>query len=233
MQPIDWASRALAKGMLPGFIVGLIVGGVGSRVAMRVMAMTSPAARGFETDFGATVGEITPGGTLFLLIAGGVVGMMGGIVYVAVRPLLVGNAWVKGLLFGGVLLALAGAFLVSPTNPDFVILSPAGLAVAMFSALPVLFGVLFVPLAERLEPAIVGARRSALVILPVLVGLVPLVLLGGVGLIVVAGSLIVWAIGGSIGARGQRVLRSAGYVVLGAVILWRGAAFVDAVTEIL
>ncbi len=40
------------------------------------------------------------------------------------------------------------------------------------------------PLAERLEPVIAGVRRPVLVIVPALVGLVPMMLLGGLGLIV-------------------------------------------------
>ena len=55
-----WTSTRLAVGMLPGLVVGVIVGGLGSRLAMRVMAMTSvDAAIGLETDFGATIGDIT------------------------------------------------------------------------------------------------------------------------------------------------------------------------------
>ena len=233
MEFLEWASRTLAKGMLPGLIVGLVVGGVGSRLAMRVMALTSVAsARGLETEFGATVGEITLGGTMFLVVAGGVLGMVGGIAYLPVRRLLPGAAWVKGLIFGALLLALAGRFLVSPTNPDFVILSPAGLAVTMFAALPVLYGLLFVPLAERLEPMVASIRRPALVIVPVVVALVPLTLAGGLGLIVIAGSLLVWLIGDSIAAKERRALRVAAYVVVGALILWRGAAFISAVAAI-
>ena len=231
---LEWASRTLAKGMLPGLIVGLVVGGVGSRLAMRVMALTSVAsARGLETEFGATVGEITLGGTMFLMVAGSVLGMVGGIAYLPVWRLLPGHAaWVKGLIFGALLLALAGRFLVSPTNPDFVILSPAGLAVTMFAALPVLYGLLFVPLAERLEPMVASIRRPVLVIVPVIVALVPLMLAGGFGLIVIAGSLLVWLIGDSIAAKERRALRVAAYVVVGALILWRGAAFISAVAAI-
>jgi hypothetical protein len=186
---LGWASRTLATGMLPGLITGLIVGGVGSRVAMRVMAMTSPAARGAETDFEATVGEITPGGN--------------------------------------------GSFLVSSDNPDFVILTPAALAVAMFAALPLVYGLVFVLLAERLEPMITGVRRPVLLIVPVVVGLLPLILLGGAGLIVIAGVILVWAIGDSIGARQRHVLRYAAYVLVGALVVWRGVVFITGVAEIL
>ncbi|HEY3211381.1 MAG TPA: hypothetical protein VGL18_16630, partial [Actinomycetota bacterium] len=235
MDFLEWASRTLATGMLPGLIVGLVVGGVGSRLAMRVMTLTSePAARGLETDFGATVGRITSGGTLFLLIAGSVLGMAGGIAYVAIRRLLPGRGWVKGLVFGALLLALAGRILISPDNPDFLILSPAGLAVAMFSALPILYGLLFVPLHRRLEPKIAGVRGPVLVIItPVLVGLLPLVLLGGFGVLVIAGSLLAWVFARSIGEREQRVLRLAGSALVAGLAIWRGALFVSGVADIL
>jgi hypothetical protein len=231
---LEWATRSLAKGMLPGLVAGLIVGGVGSRLAMRIMALTSaPAARGLETDFGATVGEITVGGTFFLLIAGSVLGMAGGILYLAIRRLLPGNWWLEGLVFGLLLLALAGRVLVDPGNSDFVILSPAGLAVAMFAALPILYGLLFVPLQRFLELKIAGVRRPALLIVAVAAALLPLVLLGGLGLIVIAGSLLVWVLMNSIGEREKRLLRQAGYALLVGLVVWRGAVFVSGVTKIL
>lgn len=230
---VGWASRALATGMVPGLIAGLVAGGVGSRVAMRVMALTSaPAARGLKTDFGATVGEITPGGTVFLLIAGSVLGMLGGIAYLAVRRLLPGRGWVRGLVFGTLLLALVGRLLISPDNPDFLILSPAGLAVAMFAALPILYGLMFVPLQRRLEPVIAGVRNPALVLAPVLVGLIPLVLLGGLGVLVIAGSLLAWALGRSIGEQTRRMLRIAGSVLVAALAIWGGLLFVSGVADI-
>jgi hypothetical protein len=229
----EWASRTLAFGMLPGFVAGLIVGGFGSRLAMRVMALTSPAARGFETDFGATIGKITPGGTLFLLIAGSVLGMLGGILYLAVRPVLPGRGVVRGLVFGGLLLALLGRFLVDPGNPDFVILEPAGLAVAMFAALPILYGLLFVPLAEWLEPRIARVRRPLLLIVPVLIGLAPLVLAGGLGIAVIAGVVVAWVIKGSIQEQGLPFLRVAGVVGLGSLGVWRGVLFLTGVLDIL
>jgi hypothetical protein len=234
MDFVEWAARTLAKGMLPGLVAGVIVGGVGSRVVMRIMALTSAsAARGITTDFGATVGEITPGGTLFLLIAGAVLGMAGGIAYLAIRDLLPGKAWIRGLVFGVLVLAVSGRFLVDPGNADFLILSPAGLAVTLFAALPILYGLLFVPLQRLLEPKMAGVQRPALVIFPVLVGLIPLVLTGGLGLLAIAGTLLVWGPLSSIGEREKRMLRIAGYALVGALVIWRGAVFISGVTRIL
>ena len=230
----EWAALWLAKGMLPGLIVGVLVGGIGSRLIMRIMTLTSvPAVRGVETDFGATVGKITLGGTVFLLILGGVVGIAGGILYLAIRRLLPRGEWLKGLVFGILLLALIGRFLVDPGNTDFLILSPAGLAVALFSALPILFGLAFVPLYRILEPKISAVRRPALLIIPVLIGLVPLGLAGGVGVLVIAVALLVWAVGPSVGDRETRALRVIGGVLLAGLAIWRGAMFIAGVADIL
>jgi hypothetical protein len=230
---VDRAARALASGMLPGLVVGVVVGGLGSRRAMRIMAMASPAARGFTTDFGATVGEITAGGTLFLLILGGLLGMIGGIVYVAIRGVLPWRGWLGGLAFGVVLLALFGRLLVVPDNPDFVILSPAGLAVAMFSALPVVFGLGFVPLAERLRPRILRTRHLAAVTTAVALGLVPFVALGGLGLMFAAAALIVCWLAPSVDSSQRKTLRRAGALLLAGLVVWRGVVFVLGVVEIL
>jgi hypothetical protein len=230
----QWAAPSLAKGMLPGLIAGVVVGGIGSRVIMRIMALTSaPAVRGAETDFGATVGQITLGGTLFLLILGGILGMAGGIAYLAVRKLLPGPRWAEGLVFGVLVLALVGRLLVVPDNPDFLILSPAGLAVALFSALPILFGLLFVPLQRLFEPPIAALGRPGLLAIPVLIGLAPLILAGGVGALVIAGALLVWTLAPTIGDSAKRALRLGGSVLVAGLAIWTGAVFISGVADIL
>jgi hypothetical protein len=218
--------------MAPGLVAGVIVGGLGSRLAMRVLAATSPLARGFETDFGATVGEITAGGTLFLLILGGLLGMIGGILYLAVRGLLPRSAWLAGSAFGVVLLALSGRLLVDPNNLDFVILSPLPLAVVLFSALPLVFGLALVPLARWMEPAILGNDRVGLLIALVLIGLAPLALAGGFGLLALGITLLVSWAGPSVGSGMRTAVRLVGSVLLAAVVVWRGALFVAGLIEL-
>lgn len=220
-------------GLIPGALVGGVIGGVGSRLAMRVMAMTSPNARGFETDFGATVGAITPSGTIFLLIAGGLVGVFGGLVYLAVRRLLPGRGWVKGALFGVVLLAIGGRVLIVPDNTDFLILHPDGLAVAMFATLPLLFGLAFVPLAEWLEPWIRRFAHPVVLASTDLVLLLPFILLSGIGVVPILLCLAVWWVRGSIDPASARALRGIGTVLLGGLVLWLGTVFVRGVLEIL
>src|SRR3990172_13239772 len=101
--------RSLAVGTLSGFVAGLIAGGIGSRIAMRIVAITAgDADQGAITDAEATVGEITAGGTIFLAIFGGFIGTLGGYAYLALRRWLAGAGRRRGLLLGIVLLAMFG-----------------------------------------------------------------------------------------------------------------------------
>lgn len=180
-------SGLVASAAAPGFLAGLIVGGVGSRLAMRVMAVTSGASvQGTETDFGATVGAITLGGTLFLLLAGGAVGVLGSLIFLAVRRWLPGKWWMRGPIFGILLLAVFGRLIIDSDNRDFAVLDPAALAIGMFAAIFVVYGLLFALFHEWAGPKIIGARtRWALVALN-LVLLIPLLLTGILGILFVA-----------------------------------------------
>jgi hypothetical protein len=178
--------------MAAGIAAGALVGGIGSRVVMRVLAITSaPEASGILTENGNRVGEITLGGTIGLTTAGVAIGMLGALVWLVVRRWIPWRGWRRGLLFGSVLLCLGGAFLIDPKNTDFAHLRPASLAVAMFAALFPLFGLLFVALAERwvrayphlrLRPGPIVAYGIPLFFLalafPVLIGLA---VFGGLG----------------------------------------------------
>ena len=173
----------LVSGNLAGLIAGLVAGGVGSRLAMRILALTSPDAQGAITEAGEVVGEITLGGTLFLLVAGAALGMAGGLAYVALRRWLPSRG--VGLVFGLLMLAVSGRLLVDPDNIDFAILDPAWLGITMFAALPVLYGLLIVPLQSRLEPTFTKARPGVATTLLLVAGLAPLAIGGPVALVLV------------------------------------------------
>ena len=107
-------------GTLSGFAAGLIVGGIGSRIAMRIVAITAgDADQGAITDAEATVGEITAGGTIFLVLLGGFVGALGGLVYLGVRHWVADAGPWRGLAFGVVLAVIYGSSIVEGDNPDF------------------------------------------------------------------------------------------------------------------
>jgi hypothetical protein len=59
---------ALRAGVIGGAMSGAVFGGVGGRIVMRIVALIDQSAYGVRTDSGATVGEITAGGTITLTI---------------------------------------------------------------------------------------------------------------------------------------------------------------------
>lgn len=137
-----------------GLLLGLIVGGVGGRIAMFVLRVTSGSdVVGLESDDGFTIGRFSLN-TLFLLAATTAIGGVGvGPFYALVRPW-VPAGWrtiAPGLFFG----VVGGAVLVRSDGVDFTVLTPVELAIVLFVALPLLFGLLLEPTArvgERLSP---------------------------------------------------------------------------------
>lgn len=131
--------RVLIVGGIP---VGVLVVGVGSRVAMFVLRITSPdSVNGVESDDGFTIGEFTLGGTYNLLQLGAFVGVIGAGVYMLVVPWLMGPRWFRRLTIGLAAGAVAGSMLVHADGIDFTVLKPMWLAISLFVALPALFGV--------------------------------------------------------------------------------------------
>jgi hypothetical protein len=143
--------RELAAGCLAGIIVGIVVGGLGSRLAMRVSAIAAgPIPQGVTTENGNIVGEITLGGTIALIVFGGVfAGLQGGLLYGALRPWLLPFGPWRGLVFGFGLLGLDGSLILDETNSDFIVLRPPLLNVAMFAALFPIFGMALAPVFDR------------------------------------------------------------------------------------
>ena len=190
-QDLMASARLVSAGVVGGLLMGAIIGGIGGRLAMLVLRVTSdPSVRGMKTDDGFIIGRFS-GDTTFLLVFTSVLGVLGGILYLAARPWLPEGwrAWFAGV-FGGV---VGGAIFIRPDGVDFARLDPLPLAVGMFIGLPAVYGVTMSLLMERLLRQ--GSRwsRSKAWIL----GLLPLVAIAafgplGVGVIVVMSGL--WAI---------------------------------------
>jgi hypothetical protein len=152
------ALRTLACVLTAGFVAGLLVVGFGGRLVMRVLAATSGGgAQGRFTDAGERVGEITLGGSIgFFIFAGLLIPLASSLVFIPLRRILPGQAWISGSLFGLLLLATFGVSdPLSPDNVDFVILSPTWLAVALVCVTALLFGVTFSALVARLDATLV------------------------------------------------------------------------------
>ena len=154
--------RSLAVATFAGFLCGMVALGIGSRLAMRIVALlASDADQGTLTDAQAIVGDITVGGTIFLTLLGGAVGAVGGLLYLAIhRRLAWAGRW-RGVAFGALLLAIFGSTLIESSNPDFDGLGIPIVNVAIFAALFVSFGVLIAPVYDNLQRAVAAPSRTS------------------------------------------------------------------------
>ncbi|MBI1884738.1 MAG: hypothetical protein HYS09_00180 [Chloroflexi bacterium] len=149
---IEALARTIAVGALAGFLAGAVAGGIGSRVAMRITAEVAEGRfQGTLTDFEARVGEITAGGTFFLILMGGFIGVFGGLLYVALRRWVADCGPCRGPAFGLILLVIFGSAIIRSDNPDFHLFGPPTLNIAMFASIFILFGLLVAPLLDLVE----------------------------------------------------------------------------------
>jgi hypothetical protein len=82
------AFRGFAGVFVAGGVAGMVIGGLGSRLAMRIAAMTArDRAQGLITEAGATIGRITFEGTVFLILFAGIgSALVGTAFYLATLP---------------------------------------------------------------------------------------------------------------------------------------------------
>ena len=203
------AATFLSRGLLGGLICGVVIGGVGGRLAMFVLRLTSDdSLRGAETDDGFIIGSFT-GDTLFLVIATGLLGAAGGLVYLGVRGWFP-RPW-RAVAYALLGATFGGTVIIEPGGVDFTELEPLSLAVAFFVVLPAAYGAAVSVVTERL----LRAGRSPTTWRMVL-GLLPLALLvagGPIGLALFAiGAL---AIAGNREGRVGQVWRSTPVTWLG------------------
>ena len=136
-------ARTTAAGLVGGAVCGALVGGVLGRLAMRLLAVTSPDSALYRlTDDDAIVGEISVAGTLSLLAFTASIGAIGGLLYLWVARVLPATPRGRVAGFGLLTGTLGGALFVHGHGSfDYTVLRPVWLAVALFVALPSLFGV--------------------------------------------------------------------------------------------
>jgi hypothetical protein len=182
----------LGAGVSAGFVAGILIGGVGGRLAMLALRLTSdPSLHGFLTDDGFTIGRVSLE-TLFLLGVTAGLGMAGGLFYLVIRRW-IPSPWripLMTLFFA----LVGGAGVIGPSDVDFTLLSPLPLAVAFFVVIPAAYGAVMSWMTERLlrEDSIVRRRRWAWI-----VSLVPLVFANIAGALILLVALGVWAVGRS------------------------------------
>lgn len=136
-------TRAL---VFAGVGLGVLVGGVGGRVAMLILRLTSPASVvGVISDDGFEIGQVTLLGTLGLVALAATVGLVGAVAYALVAPWLIGPGWFRNLTCALGAGAVVGSALIHADGVDFTLLKPTWLAIAFFVAIPACFGALIGP----------------------------------------------------------------------------------------
>ena len=133
-------------GAASGAIAGALVGGVGGRLAMLLLRLTSPDAVGMISDDGFEIGVVSLD-TAQLVLAMAMLGGFNGVLYAALRGAI--PTRLRLPLWSVFSAALGGANVVHEDGVDFTFLEPAALAVALFVLLPGAAAALVVVLVER------------------------------------------------------------------------------------
>jgi hypothetical protein len=157
--------RDIARGGIAGGIVGVLIGGLGGRLVMRLAALLNADAVGALTENGNRIGDITLGGTLFLILFGLIIGGLAGVIWVIVSPWIPGHTRVRALLTAGIAIATGTPLLIIGRNPDFVILDHDPKVVSLLVALVGLIGLSIALLDSwldrRLPHAVTGRKGPA------------------------------------------------------------------------
>jgi hypothetical protein len=134
-------ARDIARGGLAGLVTGIVVAGAGGRIVMRLATLLVPDAVGQLTENGNVIGDITLGGTLGLVVGGGLFfGLSGSVVWIVVRQWIPGGRRTRVLLAAPVAVALTGIALIDGFNPDFLILRHDAVVVGLLVALVAVAG---------------------------------------------------------------------------------------------
>ena len=178
--------------IVAGVPTGVVVAGIGSRLGMLVLRITSDdSVVGLTSDDDFTIGRFTLFGTFNLLMLGAVVGIIGAAAYQWVRPWLIGPAWFGLLTVGLAVGAVVGSMLVHADGIDFRVLTPTWLAIGLFVLLPAMFGVAVALAVEKVRrPESWTARGRTRWLLPLLL-VVPFPLVWLV-VAVATGVLVIW-----------------------------------------
>ena len=175
--------RGVAIALVAGFWAGLLVTGPAVRLIMRLLAVTAgDDAQGGFTEADEVVGNIDTGGTVALVIFGGILpGLLSGAVYVLVRRWLPAGR-LGGVVFGALHLLVAATRVdpLRPDNPDFDLVGPGWLAVATFGLASILHGMAVVAIANRYShsfppeaPTRAARARGVLPLVPPVLLLIP------------------------------------------------------------
>ena len=187
----DVLARAGAMG-LAGALSGLVALGVGSRLAMRLLALSSgQIGSGVRPESGAVPGELTVEGTMFLLVAGTFIGMA---LAVFVGVLL--DRWLpregarRALLITLLCGAVPAMVLLDPANRDFGRFGPTWFAVALFVLCAAGYGMLVTVLSPRFTARARSGKRIIWIMLGMAGLAAMLAMSAGLGTALIAGPVV-------------------------------------------
>jgi hypothetical protein len=210
--------RLLAATIIIGAVGGAVIGGLGGRLAMRILLLTSDdSVKGLTSDDGFEIGRFTLSDTIGLVIVTAFIGVIAALLYLVVHPFVarLGRAAVPAMaLFYGV---VGGAMMVHRDGIDFRVLEPAILAVILFVAICAGFGAAVASLvgaaaADRAWPQ----NRSRWLLAPSLL----LLLFPPFLVVAIAAVAVNWA--GAVAGpsdRGWHVVRVSAYVVMSGALI--------------
>lgn len=138
---VESVVRLVSATVIIGAIGGFTIGGLGGRLAMRILFITSDSSvKGLESDDGFEIGRFTLGNTVSLLIVTTFIGVLAALLYLLAHPFVVRlgvNAVAWTALFYGV---IGASLMVHPDGVDFRRLDPVALGIVMFVAICAGFG---------------------------------------------------------------------------------------------
>lgn len=150
--------RLLAVAVCVGALAGLVIAGGASRLAMRLIALADDREDfGRVTSAGATVGDVTAGGTLAVFGTGLVLGILGALLYVAFRQRLPADPRLRALAFAWTIVGLGLLLTVNGNQEDFTFLNLAR-SLGLFGLTLLLFG-------WRCHRSLIGSRLCLALVL--------------------------------------------------------------------
>ena len=179
---VEAVARRVAASTFYGALLGLTIGGIGGRLAMRLLFLTSSeTVRGLTSDDGFIIGRFRLGDTFVLLVFATLIGILGGLIYLALRRWLPRSTMARRLSSAFLAGCLMGAFVVHPDGIDFTALEPLWLAVALFIAIPALFGFAISALVDRADQpsSWFQAKPARIALAPLVVFVLPPILVFG------------------------------------------------------
>ena len=147
---LEQTVRVLSATIIIGAATGAVIGGLGGRLAMRILFLTSDdAVKGLTSDDGFEIGRFTLGDTAGLVVVTAVIGVIAALLLLVAWPFVsrFGRTTVPlmAVLYG----VVGGALMVHTDGVDFTVLEPAALAIALFVAICAAFGAVVAHLVGR------------------------------------------------------------------------------------